>query len=211
MCGNEAITSDEKLSRDVFKILQRLYGVVVALAITTAIGLTISTNGIALSPFELNIADIALFGAFFVTIVPFYHGGSMYLLKNYIHGSPPKKKGVALVDFLALTFEGVVFYAIAASITNLISFEIWFIILLVLDTFWLGFAYLATDKENPAPKFWVSLNGAMLVFMIIIYGISSDGWSQVYSLVFVATVIRTVLDYAHNYHFYFPLKRKAGA
>ena len=208
MCSNEAVTSDEELSKGVFKVLQRLYGVVVALAITTAIGLTISINGVALSPFELNSSQIALFGAFFVTIVPFYHGGSMYLLKKYIHGSPPPtKKGVALIDFLALTFEGVVFFAIAASIKNLISFEVWFMVLLVLDTLWLSFAYLAADKEDPAPKFWVKLNGVMLIFFIIIYGISGNNWPQIYSLIFVAAVIRTVLDYAHCYDYYFPVKK----
>jgi hypothetical protein len=204
---NEA-NANEEISKDVFSILQRLYGVIVALAITTAIGLTISINGIALSPFELNSSYLALFGAFLITIVPFYQGGSMYLLRNYIHSNSPKKKGVALVDFLALSFEGVIFFAIAASIKNLTSFEIWFLLLLILDCLWLGFAYLAADKEEPAPKFWFIINGAMIVFFIVIYGVSENNWAQIYSLIFVASVIRTVADYAYCYNYYFPAKQK---
>lgn len=205
---DKAVNIDEEVSKDVFRILQRLYGVIVALAITTAIGLTISINGIALSPFELNISYIALFGAFLVTIVPFYHGGSMYLLKNYIHANSPKKKGIALVDFLALSFEGVVFFAIAASIKNLTSFEIWFLILLILDSLWVSFTYVASDKEEGAPKFWLIINGSMIVFFIVIYGISDNNWPQIYSLIFVATAIRTVIDYYHCYDYYFPTTKK---
>ena len=199
---------DREITKDVFQILQRLYGVIVALAITTAIGLTISVNGVALSPFELSSAYFALFGAFLITVVPFYHGGSMYLLKTYIHGSSSSKKGVALVDFLALSFEGVIFYAIAASIKNLASFELWFLLLLVLDTAWLGFAHLVADKEEPAPKKWALINGAMIVFLLIIYGVNANTWPQIYTVVFVAAVIRSVADYSLCYDYYFPSKKK---
>jgi hypothetical protein len=200
--GNE--TAERAISKDVFNILQRLYGVKVALSITTAIGLTISSNGIALNPLDLSSPNIALFGAFFITVVPFYHGGSMHLLRNYIHANPIKKRGVALFDFLALSFEGVVFFAIAASIKNLTSFETWFLILLVLDTLWLGFTYLASDKNDPAPKLWAIINGAMIVFFIVILGIGDNILPQIYSLIFVAAVIRTVIDYAYCYDYYFP-------
>ena len=89
---------DREITKDVFQILQRLYGVRRS-CYHNSNWPTISVNGVALSPFELSSAYFALFGAFLITVVPFYHGGSMYLLKTYIHGSSSSKKGVALVVF----------------------------------------------------------------------------------------------------------------
>jgi len=140
-----------------------------------------------------------------LTVVPFYHGGSIYLLKNYIHANPPKKKGVGLNDFLTLSFEGVVFYAIADSIKNLAGFEFWFTILLILDVVWVGFAYLTSNQgKEPTPKFWIISKGIMILFFVVITGINASDWSQSYLCIFLAAFIRTAADYALCYDYYFP-------
>jgi len=199
---------NDDLSKDVVRVLLDLYGVVIALALTTAIGITVAPSGIAISPFELNERNLALFGAFFVTVVPFYHGASMYLLKTYKQGHPSSKKGAPLVDFFALAIEGVIFYAIASSIRNLQSFIIWFMFLFLLDIIWWGFTYFKSPDINQAPKWWAILNGIMILFLISIAGIQAELWMQVYTLIFAVAVFRTFLDYKLCYSFYFPPKRK---
>jgi len=49
---------------DVVRILLDLYGVVMALALAAAIGLTVAPKGIALSPFELNAQNLAVLDRF---------------------------------------------------------------------------------------------------------------------------------------------------
>lgn len=192
------------LSKDVFRVLLDLYGVVIALALTAAIGFTVSPNGVALSPLELNWKYLALFGVFFITIVPFYHGASVYLLRTYKHGNPSPNRGAPLVDFFALAIEGVFFYAIATSIKNLDSFILWFTLLFLLDIVWIGFTYFKSTERTEAPKWWVILNSIMVILLIVIYGIDANAWPQIFSLVFAAAVIRTFLDYVLNYDYYFP-------
>jgi len=181
---------------------------VIALALTAAIGLTVSPSGIALSPFELNERNLTLFGAFFATIVPFYHGASAYMLRTYKYGISQSKKGAPLVDFFILTVEGVIFYAIAASIQNLESFIVWLTLLFLLDIIWVGFTYFKSADNSQAPKWWAILNGGMVLFLIIISGLRTEFWVQVHTLLFAVAIVRTCLDYKLCYSIYFPSREK---
>jgi hypothetical protein len=195
--------------RDVARILLDLYGVIIALALVTAIGFTVSPYGIALNPFELKLEYLAIFGCLFVTIVPFYHGASMYMLKTYQNAILSSKKGAALVDFFALALEGVVFYAMGSSIHYLDSFIMWFVILLVIDLFWYGFTYFKAENTiEPAPKWWAIINGATILVLIVLSSASVRNFVQIYAVLFAVAVIRSVLDYALCYDYYFPQVKK---
>jgi len=201
------VASDNKNDsfKDVVRILLYLYGVVIALALTTSIGLTVAPQGIALNPFELSLQNLATFGAFFVTIVPFYHGASVYMLTTYRNHYYSSKKGATLIDFFTLSLEGVVFYAMATSIHHLSSFMVWFIILLVIDLVWYGFTYFkAEDPKKTAPKWWAIINGATVLALIILSAVSVEVVVQVYAILFAVAIIRTVLDYSLCYKYYFP-------
>lgn len=176
----------------------------IALALTAAIGFTVSPSGVSLSPLELNWNYLALFGAFFVTIVPFYHGASVYLLRTYKRGNPSSNRAAPLVDFFALTIEGVFFYAMATSIKSLSSFTSWFVLLLLLDIVWVGFTYSKSTEKTEAPKWWAILNTGTVLLLIVVYDMDTNAWPQIFPLVFAAAVIRTFLDYALNYDYYFP-------
>jgi hypothetical protein len=191
--------------RDVVRILLDLYGVVIALALTTAIGFTVAPNGIALSPFELSYQNLATFGSLFITIVPFYHGASIYMLNTYRSSAYAKKKGAALVDFFVLALEGVVFYAMGSSIHFLGSFMLWFIILLLIDLFWYGFTYFkAGDSKESAPKWWPRINGGTILALLILSSNMVQSAVQVYAVLFAIAAVRTVLDYSLCYDYYFP-------
>lgn len=204
------------LSKDVFRVLLDLYGVVIALALTAGIGITVSPNGVALSPLHLNPKQLTLFCAFFVTIVPFYHGASVYLLRNYKHGNPSPNRGAPLVDFIILAAEGVIFYAIAASINTIESFIEWLGLLFSLDIAWIGLTYLKATGVEPndrvqAPKWWAILDVAMIVFLICISGFDASLWTQIYYLILAAAVIRTFLDYLTSYDYFFPLTKRTDS
>jgi len=172
---------NEKFSmKDIVRILLDLYGVVIALALTASIGLTVAPDGIALSPLELNAQNLATFGTLFITIVPFYHGASVYMLDSYRDHSHSTKKGAALVDFFTLSLEGVVFYAMATSIRNIDSFIIWFTVLLLIDLVWYGFTYFKAEKPTQSAP-----------------------------ILFAVGLIRTVLDYGLSYEYYFPPTKKS--
>jgi len=204
------MTSEEDSIEDVVKILLYLYGVVMGLALTTSIGLTVTPHGVALSPFEVNAQDLALFGALFVTIVPFYHGASVYMLSTYKNRNFPVKRGAPLVDFFTLSVEGVVFYAMASSIHDIDSFIVWFIVLLVIDLIWYGFTYFkAREPQAPAPRWWAIFNGATVLILIVLSSISVEAFVRVHALLFAVAIIRTVLDYSLCYSYYFPSSKKS--
>jgi hypothetical protein len=208
---NKMASSNEKFSmKDIVRILLDLYGVVIALALTTSIGLTVAPHGIALSPFELNAQNLATFGTLFITIVPFYHGASVYMLATYRGNSHSTKKGAALVDFFTLSLEGVVFYAMASSIQNLDSFIIWFTVLLLIDLVWYGFTYFkAEEPMQSAPRWWALINGATVLALIVLSAVSVEGIVEAYAILFAVAVIRTVLDYGLSYEYYFPPTKKS--
>ena len=196
--------------KDVVSILLYLYGVVMALALTRSIGLIVTPSGIALSPLQLDAQDLAIFGAFFITIVPFYHGASVYMLTTYRDHGYSTKKGAPLVDFFTLSLQGVVFYAMASSIQDLFSFIVWFIVLLLIDLFWYGFTYFkAEGPQKIAPRWWAILNLATVLVLTVLSAISAQAFVQVYALLFAVATIRTLLDYYLCYSYYFPASTKS--
>jgi hypothetical protein len=205
---NGLLDNDEViLSRDLFRVLLDLYGVVIALALTTAIGITISPTGISLSPIGLNWKYLLLFSAFFLTIVPFYHGASVYLLRTYRHGNPSKNRAAPLIDFFILAIEAVILYATATTIKNLLGFETGLALLFLLDLVWVGFTGFITGGDNRTRKWWAILDSSMILFLIIVSGINENTWPQVYLLILAATIIRTFFDYSECYDYYFPITK----
>lgn len=180
-----------------------------ALALTTAVSILVSPEGEALNLFNIPAESAAIFGAFFITLVPFYHGASIYLLQAHRKPLATKKRGDALVDFFAFALEAVIFYAMAKSTTDLEGFIIWFGALLLLDTVWVVFTYFKSQTEREqAPKWWLVLNGGMLLVLILLWGFASTGGTQVYLLLFAVAVIRTAIDYWKCYDHYFPSQKK---
>jgi hypothetical protein len=207
---NVVLTNNESTDQphDAIRLLLYLYSVVMALALTTAVSTTVAPEGKALNPFEIPIKSLAIFGTFFITLVPFYHGASLHMLRTYQNNSKTRKKGEALVDFFALAFEAIIFYAMAKSVTELETFIPWFGALLILDTGWVAFTYFKSQTDvGQAPKWWGVLNGGMILVLILLWGPARTGESQFHAMLFAAAVIRTFVDYWKCYHYYFPRER----
>jgi hypothetical protein len=194
--------------KDAVDILLYLYSVVMALALTTAVGMTVAPQDNALRIFDLSSQSLAIFGTFFITLVPFYHGASLHMLTTHRDSSAPRKRGEALVDFFALALEAVMFYAMAKSIGQSESFVLWFAALLLLDTGWVGFTYFKSQTDvGQAPKWWAFLNSAMLLILMLLWSPLRAQEPQAYALLFGASLVRTFLDYLKCYTYYFPEKK----
>jgi hypothetical protein len=204
-CVKLAVDENTNRPQDMVKALLYLYSVVMALALTTAVSSTVAPEGKALSLSDLSASNLAIFGTIFITLVPFYHGASLHMLRTYRNNSKTRKKGEALTDFFALALEAVIFYAMAKSLTQLQSFLIWFGALLVLDTGWVAFTYFKSQTEiGQAPKWWAVLNIGMILVLILLWGSARTGETQIYAILFVSALIRTLVDYWKCYNFYFP-------
>lgn len=205
------MTKDVKAekSKDVVDILLYLYSVVMALALTTAVSMTVAPGGEALNLLGISTSSWAIFGAFLATIVPFYHGASIHMLRTLKDNPATRKKGEVLVDFFALTLEAVIFYAMAKSISQLESFVLWFGVLLALDIVWVSFTYFKSQKEvGQAPKWWAILNGGMLLALILLWAWIRTNETQVYATLFALALTRSVADYWKCYSYYFPEEKK---
>lgn len=179
-----------------------------ALALTTAVSMTIAPYGNAVSMFDLSVQNLATFGTFFITLVPFYHGASLHMLRTHRENSISRKRGEALIDFFALALEAVIFYAIAKSVGQPESFVLWFGALLLLDTSWVGFTYFKSQTDvGQAPKWWAVLNGAMLMALMLLWTPLRLQDPQAYVLLFAISLVRTFLDYWKCYTYYFPEKK----
>lgn len=191
--------------QDVVRVLLYLYSVVVALALTTSIGLLVAPQGTVRNLFELPVQDLAIFATFFLTIVPFYQGAATYMMRTYRASSQSGKKGEPLIDFFALSLEAVIFYAMGKSIYQLASFVGWFGALLVLDIAWVSFTYFKSRNSiGEAPKLWIALNGGVALILIVLWEPALTGWAQTNVVLFAIAAVRTFLDYRLCYDFYFP-------
>jgi hypothetical protein len=202
--------TSKSLIRESVRILSYLYSVVVALALTTAVRALISQNGIR-SPFNLPLIDLFMFSTFLVTLLPFYHGAVMFLIKTYRVGFKGRKKGELLVDFVFLLFEAIILYALAASLFDLFSFIGWLAILMFLDSSWVFFVYFKTPRGgSEAPIIWGALNVFMLLFLYLLWNYAIPGEELSYAALLIGAIVRTILDYGFAYDYYFPSSEPAA-
>ncbi len=189
--------------------LQRLYTVVISLAVTEALRrvLTSSTGGYA---HWLALASLLF------TVVPFYHGANRHLDASYVTGERKVKPGALMIDFVFLYLGGILFFAMAVQIDSREVFYTLLGALFLLDMVWIGFSYLSrADESDGATGYvkWAIMN------LIASAAIGVSIWSNVFGSLWandtakdIALVIvaigRTVFDYILQWHFYFPAAEK---
>lgn len=188
--------------------LQRLYSVVISLAIAEALRRAYGDfMGKDLSEIFLNLKTINIL-SLLVTIIPFYHGANRYIEATYLTGEREAKPVALLFDFLFLFFEGVGFFFLALFIDNLKYFCGCLIVVLLFDFVW-SISTKFTEVNKNKTKFkmsfiwhWGALNvvfSVILGFVILYIGASSI-WP------FLIILIRSILDYRLSWNFYFGKK-----
>ena len=194
--------------------LQRLYAIVVGLAITTSLNALVKTMlESRFANFGQYYSQLLMFISFIATVVPFFHGANRYLDATYVTDERSAKTYALLIDFLALFFEGLALFALAVVVGYREIFYTTLAGLFVLDILWVAstnFTAVAETDKVPAFRKWATINivatGAILLSV----------WSNVLAVPFwrgeialnaflvVIVVVRTVYDYISVWSFYYP-------
>src|SRR5208282_5699492 len=96
--------------------IQRIYAVVIALAISQAIqSLLKDPNGAANLSLTRLSAGLPSLIAFLVTLIPFWHGMNRHLDRCYLEKTESVKQGALLFDFLMFFVEACFLFAAAWS------------------------------------------------------------------------------------------------
>ena len=191
--------------------LANLYTIVIGIALTLAVSVVIDPkDGLR----SITLVSALLFVAFVLTLLPFFHGALRHLDDVYIENdSSHIRVGVVIVDFSLLFLHALAFLILAELLRRPADF-IWFLTcLLTIDVLWGFSAYagFSSKKAAPAESRWAIIN---LVFVAIaaLYLISNDIFPITYtgnepklaSLVAIACLLRSVVDYIWCKSFYFP-------
>ncbi len=187
--------------------LQKIYAVVVALAIGQAIQTVLleRTSGRLAATSEW-FARAPTFLAFVFVLVPFYHGMNRHLDRCYIEPEQGQRaKGALLFDFLVFFFETAFLFAVANSIdSGLRAFAV-LGGLLALDAVWALISHwIHYGGVKPSVLRWSIINAVVIGVGLFagltqVYTESVKGW-----LLLVLAFGRTVADYWACWDFYFP-------
>jgi hypothetical protein len=186
--------------------LQRVYTVLVALALTTAAKLLI--EGLGLVPMATPstqlgdpISTSLMAAAFLSTTVVFYQGMNRHLDDSFVLAAIDERhRGLLLLDVFVFLIEGAILVAMASTINAPSKFLVAWTVLLCTDVIWSLLVYLITRHSTFK---WIVNN--------IAWGVAAWlGWLLMFpdNALFLALIeiTRSVVDYSVNWGMYFPRK-----
>jgi len=202
-CG-EAVDKPESIRRSV-DALERIYAVVVALAITLAIQSVLFTSEDALD-WNRFVRQLPALLGFVVTAVPFYHGMDRHLSRTYIEKDVPHtKSGFLLFDFCVFFLEACILLMFASLVGIGNEAFICLMALLSLDSVWALAAHgIHYDTFRDSPIGWTIINFIAIVVLALIYWTSWFAESVRPWALAIAAFLRAVADYCFCWTFYFP-------
>ncbi|RYG98673.1 MAG: hypothetical protein EON58_06425 [Alphaproteobacteria bacterium] len=184
--------------------LQRLYTVVVSLAITELLKRLF--HPAADAP-KAGLSEWLMLTSFIVTIIPFYHGANRYLDATYVTGERSAKHGALMLDFIALFLEGILLFVLGLFASNATIFYTILGALFVFDAAWVGLTRLTTNG-NESVASYVKWAGVNVVAALAVTGAS---WTTFFktpereaAFLTIICVFRTVYDYYSVWSFYYP-------
>jgi hypothetical protein len=205
----------EQLKRSIDS-LQRLYTIVVGLAVTEALrrfliqasadpAAAATAGAAAAAGWWVNWKTLTIL---LVTIVPFYHGANGHLDQTYLYGFDGRrreKRYALVIDFFVLFGEGVLFFALALSLNDFgLSLRIFQAILLT-DVLWAGFVHITGDsgkKDAGHALKWGLLNLVAFVAVSAVHDTALLVESARPNWVLGIAVLRTFFDYKICWDFY---------
>ena len=191
--------------------LQRVYTVVISLAITESLRRLLSQFGDTgqLPDYASILAVISLI----VTVIPFYHGANRYLDSTYVTGERSAKSGALMLDFIAIFVEGLAFFILSILVRNTTIFFTFLAALFLFDSFWVWLTRLTSDSQTDsgtAYYTWATANIVAALLLLLSFWSNLLQWNfwpsptiQVTAAGAIA-VIRTVFDYGTVWNFYYP-------
>jgi hypothetical protein len=189
--------------------LKNLYSAVAGLGLALAVYNLLDINR---SPVPVRWELFPFFVAFLVTLLPFYHGALRHLDITYIeHGGKQIASGALFVDFLMLFFESCLLLALAVLIPKPRMFAEFLTVLIGFDTLWGFGAYLAVSHggKTKAELYWAYINLGATFLLIVFLNVADIIPYQIREKLFWVillglSIIRTIIDYAVCWRFYYP-------
>jgi hypothetical protein len=207
------IAGPEQLKRSIDS-LQRLYTIVIGLAVTEALRGFLSPPALPVEPWWANWRPLAVL---LLTVVPFYHGANGHLDQTYLYGfegQRREKRYALLIDFAVLFLEGILFFALALSLSDFGRFVKEFQALLLLDVIWAVIVILTgpSSKDAAHAMKWAGLNLAAVVAVTFVQDTAILVAGSRPKWVLGIALLRTVADYGLCWNFYvarYPMMKSA--
>ncbi len=198
-----SIEPDKAIERSVDHV-QRIYAVIIALAISQAIQSLLKNPNDTIG--ELNLAHIPAglpaFIAFLVTLVPFWQGMNRHLDRCYLEKKTVVVQRALLLDFAVFFVEAIFLFGAGWSIKSDINTFYWLGGLLCVDMIW---AIVSHYIHFPGTKShalkWSAINVCAIVIAILVVEFPFQHKQFVLTVIAVG---RTIADYVFSGGFYFP-------
>jgi hypothetical protein len=202
-------SSERRIARSVDS-LQKIYSVVIALAIGQAIQtFLIDRPAGTLAAAAVVLGRTPAFLALLAILVPFYHGMNRHLDVVYIERPQEQRAEAALLfDFVVFFFESCLLFAVAYSVGPGLAAFAFLGTLLAVDVLWaLASHWIHYTRDKQGIFSWAAINAAAIVLGLFVglteyYSTTAKGW-----LLLVVAIGRTVFDYWFYWQFYFPRDR----
>jgi hypothetical protein len=210
-------TREDKIQRSVDS-LERLFSVVVGLAVTIAVQKILfdpnntlyewydTTNNTY--PFLKHLLDrLPAMLAFIVSIVPFYHGMNRHLDRTYIEKDvAATKEGYLVIDFFIFFIESCILVTLASLVSSGDKLFLVLGVLLIVDAVWCFATHgIHYGSVTPSTITWGWINLIAFVALLVVYFLQlfPAGATRSWILAIVACC-RTIADYKTCWKFYFP-------
>lgn len=209
----------EKIERSV-ESLDRLFSVVVGLAITLAVQRTLFDSSQHLYTWYDGAkhtypllsamgAPMPAMLAFVATIVPFYQGMGRHLNHTYVESQVSRaKEGFLVLDFFVFFLESCILLALASLISDGIAFFVCLALLLGFDAVWGLVAHgIHYGSGSPSTLRWTVINAvAVAALLLVSFGSVFPTMPGKLWALSVIALARTAWDYSWCWQLYFPEK-----
>lgn len=193
----------ERINERSVDSLQKIYAVVIALAIAQAIQ-SLLKDPVSGTLLERNqiLVGLPAFIALLVTLVPFWHGMNRHLDRCYLEKKSAVAQGGILLDFATFFIEASLLFAAGWSLRSGIYSFIALGFLLLVDMVW---GFISHTIHFPGQKShvrrWSAINLGAIVLAILVVTYAFQPKTIV---LMVIAIVRTIVDYWLCWDFYFP-------
>lgn len=183
--------------------IQRIYAVVIALAISQSIqSLVKDPSGLTNLDLYRLWPGLPPFIAFLATLVPFWHGMNRHLDRCYLEKQGGVVQGALLLDFATFFAEAIFLFAAGWSLRSGIDTYKYIGGLLCVDMIWAFISHQIhfQGKKSHAVS-WAVINVVAIVIAVLIVAYPFAGKPL---LLMMVAVLRSIADYGFGWGFYFP-------
>lgn len=203
---------DRTRTQNAVRNLVNLYTVVIGVALSNAVVRLLDPS----KGLDAILPDrIALFVAFVVTLLPFFHGALRHLDDAFVENKTEHlRRGVLIFDFALLFLHAMAFVVLSLLLHKPGQFAWVLAAVIAVDVIWAAFAHFASSSRGgslSAEGKWGIINLVFFIAVSSILVMTDTGFGQevvtpmkVALPLAGACIVRTLVDYVWCGDFYFP-------